>query len=224
MTPEDRRHAREALVSGRLTIDQVSALREECGKTGRSFADLADSRFPGGPATAPRRANPFPILLFASALLITGLLVATLVGMISNHRTRGERAEKYMQMINETETLERQTRQQYERRLVTRRDATARKALQKARSAMAFVEERRVKAAGEPDLYIKLVEATLSFNTFLGVYPNDAAVHAERARAWDLRDNPEKTLRDLDRAVQLDPALDGKIGDRIAELRLRLSR
>ena len=222
MTPEDRHLAREALVSGRLTIEQVSALRDECEKTGKPFAELAG--LSSREDTGGKHRDPFPILILCSALLITGLLVATVVRMISSNQAKGDRAQEYNQMVYDTENLERQTRTQYERKQVTLRDATAHEALKKARAAMVFVEERREEAAGEPDLYVKLVQATLSYSTYLGIYPNDSAILLERAHAWDLLNNPERALKDLDRAVELDPALDAKVGDRVAELRLKLSR
>lgn len=225
MTPEDRRAAREALESGRLKIEEVTALREACERTGRSFHDLASERHPGLlPPPAPGRRNPYPLLLVGSAAVIIGLFIATLSGMISEYLNRGDQAETSMNSVNEAEQLGRRTRQEYERRQVRDREAAAAESLRKAREAMGAVEKGGPDAAHDPQLYILLVEARTAYDAYLEVHSGDAAVHAERARTWELLGNPKRELEDLERAVELDPGRDAQLGDRIASLRLRLSR
>jgi len=230
MTPADRDLARQAILRGRLTIDQVTALRDDCDRTGRPLADLALERGWLVPADLPflrespahaRKRPAFEILLVLSFLVLLGLLAISFQRLLGRSRQEDRQALESLQKMAEGDRLHEQTRYDYGRKLVEQREEVARASLAKARSALRSAEEKARSAPDDPHVYLRLVEAVRGFNAWLDLHPEDAAVFPERARAWELQGNLERALADLERAVWLRKDLEPAVKSRIEDLRRR---
>ncbi|HXX94404.1 MAG TPA: hypothetical protein VEN81_12280 [Planctomycetota bacterium] len=238
MSPEDRTLAREALIRRRMTIEQVTELQRESESTGRTFGQLALARrllspeeiasYLGAPSPAAAAAAPAPRAfhgLLAGTLAILGLLlVISAFHMIQKSEQDRRLAEESTIERAKAEQQARDAALAYQRSRIANRDVEAAEALKKARSIMTFAEERLREAPGEPQLHPQLVEATIGFNGYLEVFPEDATVHVERSRAYELRRDYERALADLDRAIELKRDLAPGLDRKLQELRLQVAR
>jgi len=226
MTPQDREFARRAIQEGRLTVAQVTVLKDEVGRTGRPLADLARERgWLAPPAVTleslAKKLPIFDIVQAASAALILVLLTLTVWWIVGRSRRDEQRDEDSLRRVMEAERLNQQVRHDYGLKVVEQREKGAQEALAKARTSMKAAEEKAVSAPDDPELYIRLVEASLGFNAYLDVHPEDAPVLTERARAWELRGIAERAIADLERACSLRPDLEPALRTRIETLRPR---
>lgn len=232
MNAADKLVARRALEQGRLTVEQVEALRAECDRTGRPFEAVAVERGllaagelrPAVPRKAPRMPPAYAAMLGASLVIFAGLLVASLLKM--RERTRQDEA-----LALETEESRAQADRSgaqagltYQRAQVATRLARAQEHLQKARAAMGRVDRLTPSGGSPAEIAAALGEAFVGFNMYLEEMPDDAGVRLERARTHELRRNYDLAIRDLERAGELRPDLKPALLDRIAQLRLLLPR
>lgn len=240
MTPEDRRLARDLITRGKLTVEQVTQVRGECEKSGRPFAkiavergliDASEAAAPPrrGPGALPPRSRPARRLRPAAVLIgSVGVLLALLLLGLSLQILRldwgddEDVAERTGRFRAETDRRAAEVRREVEARLIRERRARAALELEGARTHMAFVEERLRESTAPPDLTPRLVDASLGFTAWLDAHPNDALVLVERARAYELRKNFKKALRDLERAVELRPGLAADQAERLEALRARV--
>jgi tetratricopeptide (TPR) repeat protein len=227
MTPADRKLARDLLSRNRLTLEQVTSLKEECDRTGRPFAALAAERglirAEETPA-APRPARLFLGLLVASLAIFAGLLAWSVGQIRAGGRREQSLADESARSMAEADRMYERVRRDYARKVLAEREVQANTSLEKARADMAFAEERLREAPAPPDLDFRLVEATLAFNRYLEIHPEDAAVLAQRARAHELRGHLVRAVEDLERALELRPDLEASLGLKLADLRDRLQR
>src|SRR5205085_2784572 len=105
-----------------------------------------------------------------------------------------------------------------------KRQTEANDALAKARTLMKSCEDRFRQEPSDPQLYLRLVEATRHFNRWLEDNPEDAAVYVERSRAYELRRDFERALSDMDRAIALRKDLALNLDAKLQELRLQVAR
>jgi tetratricopeptide (TPR) repeat protein len=238
VTPDDRTLAREALIRRRLTIEQVTELQKECDSSGRSFGQAAIARRLLGPEEVAsmlgsrpgpaERPAPVPAVfqrLLLGTLGILGLLlVVSLFHMIQREEKDRRLAEESIIERAKAEQQARDAALAYQRSRVANREVDARKSLDEARRIMAFAEERLREAPAEPQLHPQLVQATIGFNGYLEVHPDDAPVLVERSRAYELRRDFERALADLDRALEVEKELAPKLDPKLQELRLQVAR
>jgi tetratricopeptide (TPR) repeat protein len=231
MTPQDRTLAREALLLQKLTIEQVTELTQECGASGRPFAEVAIAR---GFLSADQIAsilgkNPpvpplFSRLLIATMAILVALVVVGLIHLARQHEKELELADATMRSNAEAERQARDVLLARQRELLEKRQAEAKEALGRARAIMKSVESSARDAASDPKLYLDLVEATNGFVRWLEDHPDDAPVFVERARAYELRQDFERALADIDRAIALRKDLAPHLDGRLQELRLQVAR
>ena len=231
MTPDDRRLAREAIERGWLTVDQVGEIRAEAEAGGLSFTEAARRRgvslSPPAPAPPPPPAPPrsgrrgvplFPVLLGLSLAVLTAALVLTVQRTLLDASEEGD-AETSARARMDAEKAALQARNAYQRAVSERESTEAAQALAQARAALVEAERR---AAGPPrppaELREPLLQAAQRFGIWLAANPQDAEVHLERARAWELYGLPDRARADLQTAVRLEPAL----ADRAASALKRL--
>ena len=231
MTPEDRKLARKLMISNRLTIEQVTQLKEECEATGRPFGRLVvergylrESEAPRPKPRPPGAGHVFAWLLGGSAVVLVGLLIVSAFFIKAEWGEDEDAAAEASRFRAETERKAIQVRQAYARKRAAEREDRARMAVMKARQIMAFVEERVKEAPAEPDVYLRLVEATIEFNTYLEVHTGAALVYVERSRAWELRRDYARAISDLEKAMALKKSIEPDVRNQIQELRIRLVR
>lgn len=245
MTPEDRALARDLLIQNRLTIEQVTELQKECDATGRGFRDVAlakgllkPEKAAPAPAPAPPRptgprqslgeSGPIPPLFQRLLVATLGLLVLLIIIGILQYNKRSARdqqlAEESIRAMADADRRAKDVRIAYEREQLQKQEKEFLAALAKARDLMKAAEERVKTAPGDPQLYLQLVEATNQFTVYLAGRDTDAAVYVERSRAYELRRDFERALKDVDRAIQLDKELAPKLDPRLNELRLQVAR
>jgi hypothetical protein len=238
MTPDDRTLAREAIIRRRLTIEQVTELQKECESTGRSFGQAAIARkllgpeevasilgAGAGPAGGPPPAPAvFHGLLLGTLGILGLLLIVSVLHLIQRHEKDRRLAEESIIEHAKAEQQARDAGLAYQRSRVANREVDARKSLEEARRIMSFSEERLREAPAEPQLHPQLVQATIAFNGYLEVHPDDAAVLVERSRAYELRRDFERALADLDRAIEVQKDLAPKLDPKLQELRLQVAR
>jgi len=185
----------------------------------------AGSHRPSGAESAPPSAKAavsplFPILIAAALVILIALLVTTLVSLLERSRREREQAVESAKMVADAERKSAQARQDYQRRTLEERDTRARAALEKARAALKRAEDPRAERTFDDPL----VEATLNYDTYLDINPNDAAVLVERSRVHAHRRTYPKAVDDLERAVALDPTLEPKVRENLRMLRMMLPK
>lgn len=208
MTPDDRERARKALESGELTLSQVTAIREECERTGRPFAGLA-----------ARPAPSFNLLLPASAVIVSVLFAGTWITLRDKWETDARKAAEAARIHSRADLLEQQVRIDYHRRRSQARAKEAQETLAKARAALAQAEELHRTAPSEPESYLKAAEATAAFTSYLEIQGDDAAVLVERARSWELRGSRNRAAADLEKALDQRPSMEPTLLPKIRALR-----
>ncbi len=227
MNAGDRRLAREALLRGRLTIEQITGLRREAEATGRPLARIAVERgllavSEAAPYLGPARPSAlYPALLALSLAIFTGLLVATLLILGQRSRRDGERALESMESRAEAERLRRVVIQERQRALALRWEEDARAGLERARKVLRSAEELGP-ANAEAGRWA--LQALPAFDAWLDLHPDDAEALVARGRTHEISGGDERALRDLQRALELQPELEPRLRDRIAALRLRLRK
>lgn len=232
MTPDDRTLAREALIRNQLTIEQVTELQKACEASGRSFAHTAIERSLLSPDEVASILGPPPAptspvfhgLLVATLVVLVLIVVVAVLHQLRRVRTDNRLAEESIEARTRAEQQAREAAIAYQRSRIANRELDAQRALEKARGVMKFAEERIREAPAEPQLHSHLVEATIGFNTFLQEHPDDAAVLVERSRAYELRRDFERSLADLDRAIEIQKDLAPKLDVKVQELRLQVAR
>jgi tetratricopeptide (TPR) repeat protein len=231
MTPEDRRLAREALESGRLTIEQMTALREVCERTGRPLVDVAREQglaleaprppvHASKPAGRPGPALPprlFLGLLAACLVLLLAMLWGSVKELLHGSKRDEELAAESLRLMAEAERMRAQVQRDYERNRLALREQESALALNLARKALAAAEARA--AAPRKEKEQLLMDAVFGFNTYLELHAEEAGIYLERARAHQLRGNPERAIADLEKALSLDRNLEPAVAPRLAELR-----
>jgi len=160
------------------------------------------------------------VLLAASFLIFSGLLIATVVKMRERSRQDVELALETEQKRIEAERQAIEAGRSYRRAVVSGNEAVARGHLDKARAAMARAE----KAADAAELAKALNEAFVGYNTYLKELPDDVDVRIERAKTHELRRNYDLAIADLEHAINLRRDLEPALRDRITQLRLFLAR
>jgi hypothetical protein len=235
MSPDDRRLAREALESGRLTIAQVQELKADCESSGRSFADAAKARgldlaptppSPPAPRPAPPPAavggarSPWPVVFALLGLVLLGLFAYTFrraaVDLGGEHGDLDEVAKLRI----ETERRAYEARKVFERSVVARDDAQAKAAMDKGRAALSRAEEHV--AAGRKPPVEELNEAVIGLTTYLERHPDDVDALLRRARACELRRFLDRALADLQKVSELRPAKAAELAPRIEAIRKQL--
>ena len=232
MTPEDRKLARELMMKKLLTVEQVTKINEVCKATGRPFAKVAAEKGILTPQEADRltprssstRIQPWPILLAASAVILSGLLVFTPFFFELEWGLDDAAIEERVRMRAETARQAAEVHRAYQRKIITERSANAAVDPKRARATMAFVEERLDKAVALPDLYRQLTESIISFTDYLRVHPDDARALTERARAYEIRGDFGRAVQDLEQAIALDKTLEPEVRNTLQELRLKLPK
>jgi hypothetical protein len=242
MTPQDRALARDLLLQNRLTIEQVTDIQRECEASGRGFAQVAAERGwlpPAEPARTTPSSGPGPAPslrsasstspLFQRLLVVTLGLLAVLVAVgLLELRRRNERdrelAQETLRAMTDADRRAAEVRLAYERDSLKRQEAEFQAALKKARDLMARAEERTKVDPSDPQIHLGVVEATVQFNTYLAGHETDAGVLLERSRAYELRRDFERAIRDVDRAIELKKELAPVVDARLQELRLQLAR
>ena len=236
MRPQDRELARRALEEGRITVDQVTSIRQECEKSGRPFADVALERgikiAPAPKPRPPKAITPLSKIGSRSDLLLLAgaIVVLTAILIVSGYRVASEWGQD--DAITEEMALFRdradrralEVRREYARGRVDRRHAEVQAALDGAREALAYVEKRMANGEDGPELYIRLTEAEVGFTRWITSNPEDAGVRIERGRAYDLRKDYAKAIADLERAGELDAKVKPTLRDRIEKLRILLAQ
>jgi tetratricopeptide (TPR) repeat protein len=142
--------------------------------------------------------------------------------MWERSRRDREQAGVAARLAAEADRQARLARLDYERKIVDEREGRARKALEKARAAL-----RRAEAPappGERTFDDPLVEATMHYNVYLDVHPDDAAGLVERSRVHALRRTYQRAVDDLERAIALDRSLEPKVRENLEMLRRMLPK
>jgi|SRR6185295_4653251 len=247
MNEQDKALARKALQENRLTIEQVEEIRAEVDRSGRSFKEVALQRGllpapppPAAPKPPPPKAAPPPpppppaissgprrnipslylALLAASLVIFSGLLVSSVLKLKERSRQDDELALETEKSRVEAERKAAEASFGYKRAVVSVNEKAAREQLAKARAAMARVD----KLSNPIEINLALNEAFIGYNMYLQEIPDDAMVRVERADTHQRRRNYDLAIADLERAIQLQPALEPTLKDRIAQLRLFLAR
>lgn len=232
MNPQDRVLAREALVRQKLTIEQVTDLSRECEKSGRSFADAAVARgfldpelvgeiLGAKPAPVP---PAYPRLLIATMAILVILVIVGLVHLARQHQEELRHADETMRSNAEAERQAADVIVTRQRELLEKKKAEIDAAVARARATMKDAEAARPPASSDPRMYVRLVEATQGFSRWLEEHPEDAPVLVERARAYELRQDFERALQDIDKAIALRKDLAPALDARLQELRLEAAK
>lgn len=225
MNPQDRVLAREALLRQRLTIEQVTELSRECETTGRSFADAAVAKGYLTPelatellGTKPAPVPPaYPRLLMGTMAILIVLVVVGLIHLARQHQADLRQADETIRSNAEAERQAAEVRPARQRELLERK----KNELEKARAIMKEAEEARTPVSGDPQLYVRLVEATQRFTRWLEENPEDVPVLVERARAYELRQDFDRAMADIEKAIALRKDLAPALNDRLHELQLQ---
>ncbi len=195
MNEDDRILAQRALSNGRLSRDQVEQVLAECGRSGRSFREVAVGRGLASPQDfeAPKQnqiPTAFVFLLFVGLMLVMGLaLLATRyrqqqsagAGTVADQVTAADRA------LNHTAHVD------------------AQRGLTQARAAMVHAEERLKAGASAAELNVWLDSALAGYAQALDAFPKDVDVRIERVRALELRGKSDLAISDLEIAIRAKP-------------------
>jgi tetratricopeptide (TPR) repeat protein len=155
----------------------------------------------------------------ASLLIFLGLLIATLIYRFDRSRRDRELELETADSRLQYERSAQEANQAYHRRRLAQTQTEARTALERAREALAWIDDRIAKDPTDPTLHDRAVEATIALNQFLESFPDDAPALSLRARSWEFRRNYDFALRDLERALVLQPTLEPEVRKRLELLR-----